>query len=333
MTDLLEYALVRGLQGVVGALPEKGARAAGELVGRFARWPLGVRRRTVEDHLARAFPGRDRAWVEATALRCYVHFGREAGVLARLPRLGPAELVAATSEAGAARRLLRRAAGRPSASSPGDGRGVVVVTGHVGNWELAGAFLAGLGFRVSAVVKRQGNRRVHRWLSRLRRRAGIEPVPMAAAGRRLPAALEEGRIVALVADQDAGGKGVFVPFLGRPASTFRGPARLALEHDVPLVFGAMVRDADGYRALARPVWSPAGAADAPDEDEAAEATADRAGGPARPDPAGASDAPEPDETALTRRWVGELEAAIRERPEQYFWFHRRWKTRPPPDRE
>jgi KDO2-lipid IV(A) lauroyltransferase len=195
-----------------------------------------------------------------------------------------------------------------------------VVTGHLGNWELAGAVLAGLGFGVSAVVKRQGNRRVHRRLERLRRGLGVEPVPMAVAGRRIPGALSEGRVVALVADQDAGRKGVFVPFLGRPASTFRGPARLALEHRVPLVFGALVREAGRYRALARHVWSP-------DEGE----TASGAGrGPADPGVPGPG---RPGEDELTGAWVAELERAVRERPGQYFWFHRRWKTRPRPDRD
>lgn len=313
MKDLLEYGLVRSLEAAVAALPEAGARAAGEVLGRLARRPLGIRRAAVERHLARAFPDRGEAWVEATALRCYRHFGREAAALARVGRLEPAGLVASTEGTGRAGRVLEgvtggtaRADGDAGAEGTGPARppGALVVTGHLGNWELAGAVLAGLGFGVSAVVKRQGNRRVDRRLERLRRGLGVEPVPMAVAGRRIPEALSEGRVVALVADQDAGSRGVFVPYLGRRASTFRGPARLALEHRVPLVFGALVREAGRYRALTRVVWSPGGAAP-----------------------------PAPDEEALTRAWVAELERAVRERPGQYFWFHRRWKTRPRPDRD
>lgn len=294
MKDLLEYALARSLEAGIAAMPGRGARAAGGLMGRLAHHPLAVRREVVTRHLARAFPGRGEAWVEATARRCYLHFGREVGTLARARRLDPDELVAGSTGADRARRVLRSATG-------GDPPGVLVVTGHLGNWELAGAYLAGLGLDVSAVVRRQKNRRIHRRLVRLRRGLGVEPVTMSAAGRRIPEALSEGGVVALVADQDAGSKGVFVPFLGRRASTFRGPARLAREHRVPLVFGALVREAGGYRSLARTVWSPDAGRDPPDED------------------------------ALTRAWVAELECAVRKRSEQYFWFHRRWKTRPGPD--
>lgn len=330
MKDLLEYGLVRALEGTVGALPEAGARAAGEVLGRLARRPLGIRREAVERHLARAFPDRGEAWADAVSRRCYRHFGREAGALARAGRLDPAGLVAATAGTDRVRRVLEgvtggtaRAAGHDAADGaegPGRPSGALVVTGHLGNWELAGAVLAGLGFGVSAVVRRQANRRVHRRLERLRRGLGVEPVPMAAAGRRIPAALSEGRVVALVADQDAGRKGVFVPFLGRPASTFRGPARLALEHRVPLVFGALVREAGRYRALARPVWSPGGGRTASGPGQ----------GLADPDAPGRGP---PGEKELTRAWAAELERAVRERPGQYFWFHRRWKTRPGPDRD
>jgi KDO2-lipid IV(A) lauroyltransferase len=102
--------------------------------------------------------------------------------------------------------------------------------------------------------------------------------------------------VALVADQDARGRGVFVPFLGRPASTFRGPARLSLETGAPLFFGAAIRDGDGYRAVVEPVESDLSGPEA--------------------------------EVDLTRKWVARLEAWVRRHPDQYFWFHRRWKTVP-----
>ena len=121
---------------------------------------------------------------------------------------------------------------------------------------------------------------------------------MGRAAREAPAALRDGRVVVLASDQDALERGVFVPFLGRPASTFRGPARLALRHDVPLFFGVLVREGQGYRMVLERV---------------------EAGPGADADP----------ETRLTRAWVERLEDHVGRRPEQYFWFHRRWKTEPP----
>jgi KDO2-lipid IV(A) lauroyltransferase len=119
------------------------------------------------------------------------------------------------------------------------------------------------------------------------------------ARRAVPDLLAAGRSVALVADQDARSRGLDVTFLGRAASTFRGPARLALATRAPLVFGVALREEDGYVARIEPVWVP-GATDA-----------------------GGTD---PDEFQLTSAWVGRLERWVRERPEQYFWFHRRWKS-------
>lgn len=310
MRELLEYLAIRGTEGAISALPRGAALALGDLLGRLSHGPLGVRRRAVEEHLRAAFPERDPAWRGRVALACYRHFGREVAALARLSRIDPGRLAREASETDRARDLVADAAAR--------GPGAVVVTGHLGNWELAGAVLAGLGVGVSAVVKRQGNPRVHRRLERLRRGLRVEPVGMREAGRRLPEAFREGRIAALVADQDAGGRGTFVPFLGRPASTFRGPARLALRHGVPLLFGALVREGDGYRAIVRPVWDP---------------ERGLAGG--RPTAHGPADGPahgpadRPPEEGLTRAWTSILEEEVRARPEQYFWFHRRWKTRPP----
>lgn len=306
MRDEAEYLAARAAEAVFSALPGGAARRLGEAVGAMAARPLGlrelgVRRGVVEDQIRRAFPGRGPAWVGATAEACYRHFGREAAELVRLGRLRSSDLVRRTLGGDRVEEVVGDALAR--------GRGAVVVTGHLGNWELAGAFLSGLGIPVTAVVKPQSNPRFDRHLAELRRGMGIGTVSMARAGRRLPEALEAGRVVALVADQDAGSRGVFVPFLGRPASTFRGPARLALDAEAPLLFGALVREGAGYRALVRRVRP-----------------GDGGDGPAVP-PDGA--ARSGSETALTRRWVALLEEEVRRRPTQYFWFHRRWKTRPP----
>lgn len=299
----LEYVGARALEAGFSALPPRAGEAVGVALGRAAR-AAGLRADVVRSQIAAAFPERDAAWVEETAATCYRHFGREAASLARLSRLDPGRLVARTRGVEAVREAMA------GAGSPGGGR--IIVTGHLGNWELAGALLAGMGLPVVAVVKRQANRRFDRRLQALRGRLGIETVSMARAGHRIPEALAAGALVALVADQDAGSRGVFVPYLGREASTFRGPAYLSLRTGAPLVFGLLVREGTGYRGVVEPV--PAPEADAPSG-----AGADVE---ARPDARAEAEA------ELTRRWVGRLEAAVRRWPGQYFWFHRRWKTRP-----
>lgn len=288
VVDLAEYLGARALVGMSRALPAAAAQRLGAWLG-AAAYRSGARRDIVHAQIAAAFPERDAAWVERRAAACYRHFGREALVTARLARDVDALPRRVKADAAAERWIGRMAAGE----------GVVVVTGHLGNWELAGAYLARRGVPLSAVVKRQRNERFDAWLFETRRRLGMESVYMEDA-RILPALVARGRTVVLIADQDARRRGLAVTFLGRTASTFRGPARLALRTGAPLVFASLVRDGATYRLTAETVH---------DEGEERGASAAREA-----------------ELELTRRWVVALERRVREAPGQYFWFHRRWKS-------
>lgn len=171
--------------------------------------------------------------------------------------------------------------------------GAVVVAGHLGNWELGGAAVRALGVRVTAVVQRQRGafgRRLHD----LRARLGLDVLDRDEAARPALDALRSGRILALVADQHARRGSAPIDFLGRPAWTSLAPARLCLAADVPLFFAALVRDPSGYRIV----------------HEEIDGGRSGAGG---------------DPVEVTEGWVRALEREIERRPEQYFWFHRRWK--------
>jgi len=287
--DLAEYASTRLIAGTLAGLPPGVAAGLGRTLGGLAR-TLGLRRTVAEEHVAASFPDRDADWVAATVQACYRHFGREVSEIARLFRFGTDGLSTdLILEPGAEEHVSRMKAGC----------GTIVVGGHLGNWEVAGAYLASMGIPVAAVVKRQSNARFDAWLQESRRRAGVEPVYMEDASRVVPRLLKKGTTVAIVADQAAGARGEMVTFLGRPASTFRGPARLAVATGAPLVFGSMVRADTEYRM----------AFDACDEPER---PVDKAGARAQ---------------VLTESWVRRLEARVRETPTQYLWFHRRWKGR------
>lgn len=304
VVDAVEYAGLRAVEGALSVLSSSAARWAGRGLGLVAR-AAGVRRAVVEEQVRAAFPERSEGWVERTIRACYGHFGEEVAAIVRLGRSGPEALVERTAGTDELRRVWGEATGWGPAEgrgAAGTSRGGLIVTGHLGNWELAGAAVAGSGIPISAVVKGIRNEHVNRHLTELRGRLGMETLDMAEASQGVPEALERGRAVALVADQDARESGVFVPFLGRPASTYRGPALLALRHRVPLLFGVMVREGEGWRVSLEPVWEPGG-----------ESERRPGGDPVR---------------SLTRGWVARLERAVRAHPEQYFWLHRRWKTRP-----
>lgn len=182
-----------------------------------------------------------------------------------------------------------------------DGHGVILVSGHFGNWELMGPRLTGAGVDVTFLAKPQSNARAERLLSQTRARAGMRVLPTGGAFRELQARLGRGEVIGMIVDQDAGPDGCFVPLLGRPASFHRGMARLALQTGAPVVSGFIFRLPGGRHRL-------------------------EIGPPIRPEPG----LPEPEAVRrLTETFAQRLEAAVRRQPEMYVWTHRRWKTRPP----
>lgn len=292
MQDRAEYALARALEGAMTHLPAAAADPVGAGIGALVRRPLGIRRRTVLENLRRAFPQASDAWIEETARASYAHLGREVVSMVRLSRLTPEEVVALTD-----------VPPWPQVEEAvAEGKGALLVTGHYGNWEVAAAAVAARGVPISAVVKPQRNRLVDRMVQDARARLGIGTIPMRRAAREVPRLLARGGVIGIVADQDARSNGVWVPFFGVPASTFRGPAQFALRYDAA-VFAAVARRlpdgryrVDGERLpLVR--------------------TGDR----------------EADELRLTAALAAHLEHEIRKDPGQYFWFHKRWKTPPPPE--
>ena len=289
-----EYLLARGLESLVAALPERAADRLGAGVGALAHGSLGVRRSTVEENLRLAFPGAREEWIRESARAAYVHLGREAATILRLSLLD--------AEAVVARTQIPPADWESFQAGLAEGKGALLVTGHFGNWEIAAAALAARGVRVAAIVKRMGNRLVDARLELLRRRLGVETMEMHEAPRQVPRVLRSGGVVGIVGDQDARRSGVFVPFFGRPASTHRGPALFALRLDTPVFASAARRlpgDAARYEVYGHRV------------------------------PVRRTGDLEADVAHLTRELAAALEAEVRRAPEQYFWFHRRWKTPPP----
>ena len=294
LDHLVQTALLRGVAGTLRVMPRPIALAAGASLGTLLRW-AGVRRRVARENLERAFPGHDDAWRRQVLAAHYRELGRVAADYARLPALAraPREEVFA-SWLGEEHIHAARARGR----------GVVFLTGHFGHFELYGAATAQL-MPIAFMVKPLTNPGADAWLRRLRSAAGVDQLPIGAGVRGALKRLKAGGALAMVADQDARRDGVFVPFFGTPASTPTGPAWLSLASGAPIVFGTCVREADGrYAARFLPPILPEG------EPGDARAVLD-----------------------LTRRHTALLEHAITQRPESWFWLHKRWKTAPRSRRE
>ena len=290
LQDRAEYILARGLEGAIARLPAGAAERVGSAIGAMVRAPLGIRRDTVVQNLRRAFPDAEPDWIDRTVRETYRHLGREVVSMVRLSRLRPDEVIALTDV--------------PSwdefQEALAEGKGVLVVTGHYGNWEVAAAAVAARGVPIHAIVKPQRNRLVDTMVQEARARLGIGTISMRKAPRRVPRVLHRGGVVGIVADQDARSRGIWVPFFGIPASTFRGPAQFALRLDAAVFASIARRLPDGrYRV------------------EGTRIPLVRTG-----------DAEE-DERRLMAALAAHLEGEIRKDPGQYFWFHKRWKTAPP----
>ena len=286
----IEALFVRGLRAGVRSISWRASLRVGAALGELVH-ALGVRRAVAEANLALAFPERT-AEARARILRLhYRHLGQVACEYARLGELSRApegQVIAA------ARGLEHLEAVRR------EGRGAIVLAGHYGCPELAGAWLGRL-HPVDFVEKPLSNPAVNAIHVRLIEEAGVGYIPLGTGIRRIYSSLRSNRLVAMVADQDARQDGVFVPFFGRLSSTPVGPAAIALRTETPIVMAFITRREDGRHEIDfLPPLRPAGAC--------------------TPDAV----------RELTARHTACLEAWVRKHPEMWLWLHKRWKT-PPPD--
>ena len=307
----LEYGAFRLISDTCNAVPERLADRAGASLGWLAARLGRPRWDVVTAQLAAAFPDASEAWRREVARRCYAHLGAEAVAMFRLARLGPKEMRARTRVSGL--ELLERPLR--------EGRGVMVVTGHLGNWEVGAAAVTARGLPVDVVAARQRNPLFDARLTRAREGLGLTVIPRDEARPRVLASLRAGRIVGILGDQDARRAGIFVDFFGRPAATARGPALLALRADAVLTTLFALRlpgSPPRYDVRIEEVdVSQVGAVDPPRAATTVDPPPPRAAGLAT------------HVAALTQAFTSRLEARVREHPEQYFWHHRRWKTAPP----
>lgn len=125
------------------------------------------------------------------------------------------------------------------------GRGALLVTAHLGNWELAGAALVARGYPITAVAQRQGQKKLDNLFMSYRRKRGITVLPLSlTVVRQLLEVLKRGEFVALLADRDYTPRHQAVSFFGAPACLPRGPAWIASHYQVPILPGFMLRKPD-----------------------------------------------------------------------------------------
>jgi KDO2-lipid IV(A) lauroyltransferase len=184
-----------------------------------------------------------------------------------------------------------------------EGRGIVFISAHYGNWELLGARLASIGYPFTAIFQEHPNPLFNKYLIKVRSKLGINLVNRSEAARQVLKVLRKGGAVGIIADQDASKYGGLVSkFFGKPVISFKGPFAFAVRCDAPLVASWIYRENGQYRAGFDRLDASAlsGLADDAEEEVRIQRLAD----------------------AYTQ-W---LENLIRKDPRQYIWLHPRWQT-------
>jgi KDO2-lipid IV(A) lauroyltransferase len=249
-------------------------------------------RQRAEQHLRLAYPQWEASQVEATARASFEHFVKLSVEVCTTPRLITHDTWArhATIEhLGPAIRQLN--AGRPA----------ILLTGHAGNWEVLGYLLAVLGYDLDAIARPIDNPLINDWLLGIRQRQGMRIITKFNAADRMVEVLNRGGALGFIADQNAGNKGLFVPFFGRLASTYKSIGLLAMQQQAPIICGYAHRIGPGFRFEI-----------------------------------GTTDIIYPEDWQqqhdplyyITARYARAIEQMVHMRPEQYLWMHRRWKSRP-----
>ncbi len=290
IAHLAEYAAVRTVVTLLGVLSDRQARALGRALGAFAWNVAGIRRSLVLECLGRAFPQTDCAELNRLGCECYRNLGSVFFEMFRIHRLSNSEMLEKVSFSGL----------EELEAALGEGRGVVNVCFHYGNWELMGASGSRMGLPVDAIVRPQTNPLFDRYVSGLRESNGMRLISTHNSAGKIARALRRGRMVSFLSDQDAHRVGVFVPFLGKPASTPIGPALFAWKFGCPVVIAMMLPLGDGRWELR---FERAPRPETDDRDEFIR--------------------------ELTQYYTSRLEEQVRKAPEHWFWPHRRWKTEPP----
>lgn len=185
-------------------------------------------------------------------------------------------------------------------------RPAIMVTGHLGNWELMGYTLSMLGVRMNAIARPLDNPLLNRWLLGIREAWGLRVLTKFGAAQEMQDILGRGEHLGFIADQNAGDRGMFVPFFGRLASAYKSIALLAITQDLPVIVAAAFRTAPGlhYRWRIQEVIEPEQWKNVDDP-----------------------------VYWLTARYTWGLEQLVRSEPTQYLWLHRRWKSRPHHERD
>jgi KDO2-lipid IV(A) lauroyltransferase len=291
--EAVEFGFVWLFVRVVGMLPRRPARWLGAAIGGLAFYALGRLRRVGARNLELAFPEMQGVDRDAILRRVYRNLGYLLAEFCLMPRYTPE----------GASEFIRYEGLENFIRARDRGKGVLVLTGHLGAWELSSFYHSLMGRPMGMVIRRLDNPLVDQFVNRIRCLHGNRVIHKDDFARGLIASMRAGETVGILMDTNmTPPQGVFVPFFGVPACTASGMARVAAKTGAAVVPGFLLWEESDQRYVLRF-----------GEELEVVRTADH----------------EQDAMTNTAAFTAAIERYIRQYPEQWLWMHRRWKTRPP----
>ncbi len=280
--------IVRLIRFCARLLPYRLGVWTGGMLGAIAFYVLPRERKRALQHLTLVFHEKGDAWVRRTARRCFMHLGKALLEAMLMDTVRLARIVDFQGEENLQNAIAQ-------------GRGVVFVTGHIGNWELLAGAVA-LRYSVSVVAAPIEPEEVNDMILGLRVGLGVRTILRGKPGasRELIRVFKENRMLGILIDQDTDVESVFVDFMGMPAWTPTAAVSMALKFGAPLLFG-FIRRIEKNRHLIT-VEGPLELMRTGDDEK--------------------------DTIANTAMLTKKIESCILEDPEQWVWMHRRWRRQP-----
>jgi KDO2-lipid IV(A) lauroyltransferase len=288
----LTFRFITSLILLFNFLSRRNAIVLGKVLGRWAFFLQQDARRTTLRNLKFALgKTKKEREIKKLALQIFENIGKNTADVARFPKLTSSEVDGIVQAEGL----------KHLDTAYKKGKGVIALTGHIGNFELLAAYLALKGYKLSVIGRNVYDPRLNQLLVRNRETVGLENISSTDDVRNMVKVLKAGRILGVLVDQDSSRvKGIFVSFLGKSALTPVGPAILHLKLDSPLVPMFILRNEnEKYKIIVKPEL--------------------------KLQPSGDKDK---DIKNLTQKYTEVLEEIIRKYPSQWLWMHKRWKSRP-----
>jgi len=293
LADFSVYLCVRLLICAVQSLSLETCQSLSQRVGWFCWQVLKLRRKVTEENLLIAFPTKTQAQRDAIALGMWEHILLMVMEIAHAPRKVKRTTWRQFSSVPSMKEMLVRQI---------DVRPTVIISGHLGNFEMGGFLLALHGFPTHTVARPLDNAYLDRFVNDFRGSTGQYMLPKQGSGEQIAEVLNNGGTLALLGDQHAGRGACWVDFFGKPASTHKAVSVFTLGSRAPTAVSAALR------RCGKPLVIDMQVADIVDPLDADF---------------------QYDSIALLTQWyTRHLENLIRSAPEQYWWVHRRWKGEP-----